>query len=63
MSDQHIVEVSTQDNITYKHKRQTSKPSGGFKPAIPATKLLKNYASDRAATGIGNSFITNGKHP
>jgi hypothetical protein len=28
-------------------------PSGGFEPAIPATKRLQTYALDRAATGIG----------
>jgi hypothetical protein len=27
--------------------------SAGFEPEIPATKRLKTYALDRAATGIG----------
>jgi hypothetical protein len=30
-------------------------PSEGYKPAIPATKLLRTYALDRAATGIGKN--------
>jgi hypothetical protein len=34
--------LPTQDNTTYKHKRQTSMPSAGFEPAIPATKRRPN---------------------
>jgi hypothetical protein len=34
-------------------------PSEGYKPAIPATKLLHSYAVDRAATRIGkNTHLT-----
>jgi hypothetical protein len=46
--------LPTQGNTTYKHKRQTSMPRAEFEPAIPATKRPQIYASDRAATGIGN---------
>jgi hypothetical protein len=42
----------TQDNKTYKHKRQTSMPRAGFKPAIPATKRPQTYALERAAIRI-----------
>jgi hypothetical protein len=45
--------LPTQDNITYKHNRQTSMPRAGFEPEIPATKWLQTYyALDSAATGI-----------
>jgi hypothetical protein len=43
----------TQDNTTYKHKRQTSMPLTGIKPAIPETKLPHTYTLDHAATRIG----------
>ena len=33
------------------HKRQTSMPSVGFEPTIPAGERPKTYALDRAATG------------
>jgi hypothetical protein len=33
-------------------------PRVGFEPAIPATEQPKTYALDRAATGIGSTFIT-----
>jgi hypothetical protein len=56
----------------YKHKKQTSKPSAKFEPAIPATKRPQNYATDREATGIGSvipttlnrrqNFIFKGQH-
>jgi hypothetical protein len=48
--------LPTQDNTTYKHKRQTSMPSAGFEPAIPATKRPQIYALDRAAAGIGGIY-------
>jgi hypothetical protein len=48
----------TQDNTTYKHKRQTSISSAELEPAIPATKRPKTYALDRAATEIGHVKIT-----
>jgi hypothetical protein len=56
-SDQPVTEASTQDNTTYKHKRQTSMPQVGFEHAIPTTKRLQTYVSDCAATGIGNENI------
>ena len=34
-------------------KRQTSMPSAGFEPAIPASERPQTHALDRAATGIG----------
>jgi hypothetical protein len=43
--------LPTQDNTTYRHKRQTSKPRAGFEPTIPTTKLPQTYALDRAALG------------
>jgi hypothetical protein len=42
-------------NTTHKHKSRTFMPSGGFEPAIPATKRPQTYALDRAATRIGHS--------
>ena len=35
------------------HNRQTSVPSAGFDPAIPAGDRLQTLALDRSATGIG----------
>jgi hypothetical protein len=46
--------LTTHDNTTYKHKRQTSMPSARFESVIPASKRPKTYALDSAATGIGN---------
>jgi hypothetical protein len=44
-SDQPVAEtLPIQDNTPYKHKRQTSMPSAGFEPAIPATKRPQTYA-------------------
>jgi hypothetical protein len=41
--------IPTEDNTaTYKQKRQTSIPSAGFEPAIPATKRPQTYALDHA---------------
>jgi hypothetical protein len=40
--------LPTQDNTTYKHKRQTSMPRTGFEPATPATKRPQTYSLDRA---------------
>ena len=37
-------------------KRQTSKPTAGFEPAIPAIERLQACALDRAATGIGGQL-------
>jgi hypothetical protein len=54
-SDQPVAEASTYtgQHKIYEHKRQTSMPSAGFEPAIPATKRSQTYALDRAANGIG----------
>jgi len=35
------------------HKKQTSIPSAGFEPTIPASQRPQAHALDRAATGIG----------
>jgi len=35
------------------YNRQTSMPSAGFEPTIPASVRPQTNASDRAATGIG----------
>jgi hypothetical protein len=53
--------ITTQDNTTYKQKRQTSMPRAGFETAIPATKQPQTYALHRAVTGIGynNTYIIN----
>jgi hypothetical protein len=45
--------LPTQDNTTYKHKRQTSMLRAGFKPATSATKRPQTYALHLATTGIG----------
>jgi hypothetical protein len=34
------------------HKRQTSMPSAGFEPAIPASGRPQTHALDRTATGV-----------
>ena len=36
------------------HNRQTSVPSAGIEPAIPAIERPKTYALEITATGIGN---------
>jgi hypothetical protein len=38
------------------HKRHTSMPPVGLKPAIPGSELPQTHALDRAATGIGYEF-------
>jgi hypothetical protein len=49
--DRPVAELSTWQ---HKHSnRQTSMPSVGFEPTIPARARLQTYALDRAATGIG----------
>ena len=51
-SDRSVAETSTwQTHDT--HNRQTSMPSAGFEPAIPAGERLQTHALDRSATGIG----------
>jgi hypothetical protein len=39
------------------HKRQTSMPPAGFKPAIAASERPQTHPLDRAATRVGNSDI------
>jgi hypothetical protein len=51
--------LPTQDNTTYKHKRQTSMRPAGFEPANPATERTQTYALDGAATEIGVSINWN----
>jgi hypothetical protein len=48
----------TQDNTTYKHKRNISMPSAGFEPAIATTKRPQTYALDCAVTEIGVMVLT-----
>jgi hypothetical protein len=38
------------------YKRQTSMPTAGFEPAIPASERPQTQAIDRAATGIGDLY-------
>jgi hypothetical protein len=42
------------DNTNNNHKGQTSMPSAGFEPTIPASERPQNYALECAATGIGS---------
>jgi hypothetical protein len=63
-SDQSDPETSTSQYST--HKRQTSMPTTGFEPTIPASQMPQIHAWDRAATNIGlssNSYIINCKRP
>ena len=52
MSDQFAAEASTYTTHN-KHTSQTSMPSMGYEPVIPATKWLQSYISDCTATGNG----------
>jgi len=45
------------------HKRQTSMPPVRFDPAVPASKMPKTHALDRAASGIGRYGNTVFKRP
>jgi hypothetical protein len=40
------------------HKRQTSVPSEGFEPKIPASERSKTHALEGGATGVGYNFTT-----
>ena len=51
-SDQFFAEISTWKHNT--HNIQTSMPSEGFEPTIPADERPQSYALDRVATGTGN---------
>jgi hypothetical protein len=51
-SDQLVAGVATYTTHN-KHKRQTSMPSPGFEPSIPAIEQPQTYVVDRMATGIG----------
>jgi len=44
------------------HNRQTSMPPLGLEPTITAGERPQTYALDRATTGIGNHFITQGNY-
>ena len=44
------------------HNRQTSMPPVGFETTIPANERPQTYALDRAATGIGYSFLFTNKY-
>jgi hypothetical protein len=58
MNDQPVAKpLPTQDNTTYKHKGQTSMPSAGFEPTIPATKCPQTYTLNRAATEVGPQYL------
>jgi hypothetical protein len=39
-----------------KHKRQTSTPSVGFEPVIPAIRSLQTYTLDRTATRMDRKY-------
>jgi hypothetical protein len=39
------------------HKRQTSMPTAGYEPAIPASERSQTHASDRTVTGIGTHYL------
>jgi len=45
--------TSTWQTTHITHKRQTSMPQAGLKPAIPTSERPQTHASDHAATGIG----------
>ena len=48
------------DNTNNTHKKRTSMPRMGFKPAIPAGEKLQTHTLNRAAAGIGkHSICTN----
>jgi len=49
-SDQLVAETSTWQQ----HNRQTSMPSEGFEPTIPAGKRPQTYALDSVGTGTGS---------
>ena len=40
------------------HNRQTSMPTAGFEPVIPANERQQTHVLDRAATGIGSEIHT-----
>jgi hypothetical protein len=54
MSDQPAVQATTYTTHN-KHTRQTSMPSGGFRPMIPAIRQLQTCALYHVANGNGNS--------
>jgi hypothetical protein len=57
-SDQLIAEFATYTTHN-KHNMQTSIPSAGFEPAIPAAQQLQTYALDGTTTGIGYNINYN----
>jgi hypothetical protein len=54
--DRPVPETSTWQN-TNTHKRQTSMPTVGFEPTIPASARPQTYALESAATGVGTIVI------
>jgi len=53
MRDQLIAEAAT---YRAKQMRQTSMPSVGFEPAIPAIRQLQTYSLDHTATRISKKY-------
>jgi hypothetical protein len=51
-SDRPVAETSTWQTHNINNK-QTSMPSAGFEPTIPAGERLQTHSLDRSATGIG----------
>jgi hypothetical protein len=54
-SDQLVAETS--DNTHNPHKRQTSMPLAGFKPAATASDQPRVHALDRGSTGISTLIL------
>jgi len=52
MSDQPTTH-GTIHTTSNEHKRQTSMPSAGLEPAIPASNQPQTYACDHTPIGIG----------
>jgi len=52
-----LVAVAATYTAHNKHKRQTSMPSVGFEPAIPAIEGPQTYALDHMATGFSKTYI------
>jgi hypothetical protein len=62
MSDKPVAKTSTytgQHNIKNTRDKQTSMPSAGFEPTIPATKWPQTYTLGSTATGIGKDVLQN----
>ena len=46
----------------YSYQRQTSMPTKGFEPAIPASERQQMYAFDRTAIGIGRNISDSSRY-